>query len=270
MKYVVFVFLILLLAFSGLLFRGPMIESMLFRPVRGAEQRPEKLGLVGEDVFLKAEDGTQIHAFWLPAERARVAILFLHGNGGNASYSLPKSSYLVRLGASVLVLDYRGYGLSEGTPSEEGVYQDARAGLAYLTDVQGFPEDHIIVFGQSLGGAVAVNLAQDRKLGGLILESTFDSIENVARVRVPFARVFLSDRFNSGQKISRLQTPILFFHGDQDGIVPIASGRNLFELAPEPKDFMIVEGAGHNNVADVGGRLYWNRIGQFMKDPLAR
>ncbi len=247
-----------------------MFNAILFHPIRGAEIQPERLGLVGEGVFLEADDGIQIHAFWLPAERARVAILFLHGNAGNASYSLPISSYLVRLGASVLVLDYRGYGLSEGTPSEEGVYQDARAGLAYLTDVQGFPEDRIIVFGQSLGGAVAVDLAQDRKLGGLILVSTFESVANLAKTRVPFADLFLSDRFDSGQKIARLRAPVLFLHGDLDGTVPIASGRSLFERAPEPKNFVIVKGAGHNNVADIGGRFYWNQIDQFIKDSLTR
>jgi len=255
---------------AGIFFFGnSFFNAVLFHPIAGAQIQPERLGLVGEGVFLESEDGTQIHAFWLPVGNSDVAILFLHGNGGNASYALPGASYLVRLGASVLVLDYRGYGLSEGTPSEEGVYQDARAGLAYLTDVQGFPENRIIVLGQSLGGAVAVDLAQDRNLGGLILVSTFDSVANLAETRVPLAHLLLSDRFDSGQKIVRLQAPVLFLHGDRDGTVPLASGQMLFERAPEPKDFVIVKGAGHNNVADIGGRSYWNHIDQFMKDSVS-
>lgn len=263
--------LVVVLSIVGIFFFGnQLFNAILFHPIRGAEIEPERIGLVGEGVFLESEDGIQIHAFWLPVENSDVAILFLHGNGGNASYSLLSSFEMVRLGASVLVLDYRGYGLSEGTPTEEGVYQDARAGLAYLTDVQGFPENRIIIFGQSLGGAVAVDLAQDRKLGGLILVSTFESVANLAKTRVPFADLFLSDRFDSGQKIARLRAPVLFLHGDRDGTVPIASGRSLFERAPEPKNFVIVKGAGHNNMADIGGRFYWNQIDQFIKDSLSR
>ncbi|MEE3328121.1 MAG: alpha/beta hydrolase, partial [Myxococcota bacterium] len=136
MRYLFLPVLLLVLVIGGIFFGERVIESLVFHPVAGSEIQPERLGLQGEGVFLETEDGVRIHAFWLPVEKATQAILFLHGNGGNASFALPSASLFLRLGASVLVLDYRGYGLSEGVPTEEGVYRDAQAGLAYLMEVQ--------------------------------------------------------------------------------------------------------------------------------------
>ena len=164
-----------------------LVDRMVFHPTRGVDLRPEQVGLVGEEVFLETQDGVRIHGFWLPAEGATRALLFLHGNAGNASHRLPNAAELVALGTSVLLLDYRGYGLSEGTPSEAGTYLDAQAGLAHLVTERGFAENRIFVFGRSLGGAVAVDLVQDRDLAGLILESTFTSLPDMARSLLPFA-----------------------------------------------------------------------------------
>ena len=256
---------LLILVGGAVLLGETLIASMIFRPVSGAEIQPERLGIEGEDVFLETQDGVRIHGFWLPVEKADKALLFLHGNGGNASFALPRASQFLRFGVSVLVLDYRGYGLSDGAPTEAGVYQDARAGLEYLVDVQGFPEDRIVVLGQSLGGAVAVDLAQEKPLGGLILESTFDSLSGVVRSRVPFVDLMLSGRFDSDRKILLLKTPVLFLHGDRDGTVPLEAGKRLFSLAPEPKEFLVIEGARHNDVAEVGGSLYYDRAGGFLE-----
>ena len=256
--------LLLVLGLGVSLLGERLIGAMLFRPVSGSEIRPERLGLDGQDVFLETEDGVGIHGFWLPVEGADKALLFLHGNGGNASYALPSASRFLRFGVSVLVLDYRGYGLSEGTPTEAGLYLDAEAGLDYLVEVQGFPQDRILVLGQSLGGAVAVHLAQERSLGGVILESTFDSLAGVVRSRLPFVDLMLSGRFDSDRKIARLESPVLFLHGDRDGTVPLEAGKRLFSKAPDPKAFVVIEGARHNDVAEVGGRLYFDRIGDFF------
>ncbi len=243
-----------------------LVDGIIFQPSPGVDLRPAQVGLTGEDVFLDVGDDMKIHGFWLPAEDATRALLFLHGNGGNASHRLPNAAELVALGTHVLILDYRGYGLSDGKPSEAGVYADARAGLAHLIQDRGIPEDRIFVFGRSLGGAVAVDLVQDRAVAGLILESTFTSVSAMAASLLPPAAPFLRGRFDSKSKIAALRVPLLCFHGDRDEIVPYKLGRQLFEAAPDPKAFETLEGAGHNNTTLVGGRPYFQRIERFLNE----
>ena len=244
-----------------------LVDSVLFQPSRGVDLEPGQLGIAGEDVFLESDPGVRIHAFFLPAPGADRALLFLHGNAGNASHRLPNAAELVALGTHVLLLDYRGYGRSEGSPSEAGVYADARAGLAHLVEERGIPEERIVLFGRSLGGAVAVDLAQERPLGGLILESTWHSLSGVVSrtLFAPFAPA-VRKRFASGSKIGNTRSPLLFFHGDRDGIVPYAEGQRLFESAPEPKAFETLRGAGHNDTTMVGGRPYFERIRRFLDE----
>ncbi len=260
--------LVALLVAGGLpLVWSRLVEGMIFQPTPGAELRPAQLGLAGDEVFLETDDGVRIHGFWLPAKGASRALLFLHGNAGNASHRLPNAARLVELETHVLLLDYRGYGLSSGRASEAGVYADARAGLVHLIEDRGIPEQRVVVFGSSLGGAVAVDLAQDRKLAGLVLESTFTSIADVAGMH--FGRPLASlagRRFDSAAKIGRVRCPLLFFHGDRDEIVSYALGRRLFELAPDPKTFETLSGAGHNDTVEVGGRPYFARIGRFLDE----
>jgi len=244
-----------------------LVEGMIFQPTPGAELRPAQLGLSGEEVFLDTADGVRIHGFWLPAPGATRALLFLHGNAGNASHRLPNAAQLLALGTHVLLLDYRGYGLSGGRASEAGVYADARAGLGHLVEARGLPEERIVVFGRSLGGAVAVDLAQDRGLGGVVLESTFTSVADAAGQL--FGRplgLLVGSRFDSASKIGRVRSPLLFFHGDRDEIVAYALGRRLFELAPKPKAFETLRGAGHNDTVEVGGRPYFARIRRFLDE----
>jgi pimeloyl-ACP methyl ester carboxylesterase len=242
-----------------------LVDSLIFQPSRGVDLRLEDLGIEGEEVFLRSEDGVRLHAFFLPAPGASRALLFLHGNAGNASQRLPNAAQLVQLGTHVLLLDYRGFGLSQGKPSEPGVYADARAALAHLVETRGFPEARIVIFGRSLGGAVAVDLAQERGLAGLVLESTFPSVADVARsVLGAPAALLLRGRFESGRKLARVRCPLLFFHGDRDRVIDFALGRRLFELAPGPKAFETIPGAGHNDTTQVGGRAYFARILRFL------
>jgi len=245
-----------------------LVESMIFYPVRGVDITPEQLGVSGEEVFFTAEDGVRIHAFYLPAPGARRALLFLHGNAGNASHRLPNAADLVQLECSVLVIDYRGYGLSEGRATEAGVYADARAGLRHLIEQRGFPESRVIVFGRSLGGAVAVDLAQERELAGVILESTFPSVADIVSNGPAGALLGLlaGRRFDSASKIGRIRAPLLFFHGDRDDVIDHELGRRLFEIAPQPKAFETVPGAGHNDLTQVGGRPYFDRIREFLEE----
>jgi len=246
---------------------GRLVDRMIFQPEAGVAILPAQLGIAAEDVRITTEDGVRIQAFYLAAAGARRAILFLHGNAGNASHRLPNAAELMRLGCHVLLLDYRGYGLSEGSPSESGVYADARAGLAHIRDRSGIPETRTVVFGRSLGGAVAVDLAQGRPLAGLILESTFSSAADVAASAfgAPFAWL-ARGRFDSTEKIRKVHAPTLFLHGDRDSIVPMALGRRLFEAAPDPKSFETIAGAGHNDTVEVGGRAYFERIRRFLDE----
>jgi fermentation-respiration switch protein FrsA (DUF1100 family) len=242
-----------------------LIDRLIFQPSPGVDLTPEGLGIEAESLFLETEDGVRIHAFFLPSPGSSRSLLFLHGNAGNASHRLPNAAELAALGADVLLLDYRGYGLSEGRPDEAGVYADARAGLEHLQSERDVPLDRIVVFGRSLGGAVAVDLAADRALAGLILESTFSSVSDMARalIGIPLG-VVLGRRFPSDEKISRVRCPILFFHGDRDEIVPYELGKRLFEAAPEPKQFETIAGAGHNDTTWVGGAAYFQQIRRFL------
>lgn len=250
---------------------GRLVDRMIFYPEPGFDLRPEDVGIHAEDVYLSTEDGVRIHSFFLPSHGASRAILFLHGNAGNASHRLPNAAELMRLGSHVLLLDYRGYGLSEGSPSESGVYADARAGLAYLGDEIGIPLHRTVVFGRSLGGAVAVDLVQERAIAGLILESTFPSVSAMTATLFGARLASLAPaRFDSASKITKLRAPLLFFHGDRDQIVPYDLGRQLFGLAPEPKAFETIHGAGHNDTVLVGGRPYFERIRRFLDEVAPR
>jgi fermentation-respiration switch protein FrsA (DUF1100 family) len=247
-----------------------LVDRIVFQPTPGADLEPHALGIDAEDLWLEAEDGVRLHAFLLhaPAPASR-AILLLHGNAGNASHRLPLAAVYAGLGADVLLLDYRGYGLSAGRPSEPGVYADARAALAALL-ARGFAERRVVLIGQSLGGAIAVDLAQERPLGGVVLESTFSSLADVARGAVGPVALLLRGRFDSAAKIARLRAPLLQLHGDRDEIVPFELGRALFRAAPEPKAFEALRGAGHNDSAEVGGPDYFARIGRFLDEVAPR
>ena len=252
---------------AGYAMRQKLIDAMLYYPMPGIPRAPERLGIDADEVFLVTEDGVRIHAYHLRSEGATRALLFLHGNAGNAAHRLPNAERLRRLGVDVLLLDYRGYGHSEGSPSESGLYADARAGLDYLTGSLGFEEKRVALFGRSLGGAVAVDLAQNRELGGVILESTFSSLGDVgARHFTPLARLVAGDGYPSEEKIRRLRAPVLFFHGDRDEIVPYELGQKLHKAAPEPKAFETLANAGHNDTVAVGGAPYFERIGAFLDE----
>jgi fermentation-respiration switch protein FrsA (DUF1100 family) len=244
-----------------------LVDRIIFQPSPGVDFHPEALGIEAESLHLRTEDGVRIHSFHLPGGGASRAVLFLHGNAGNASHRLPNAAALADLGAQVLLLDYRGYGLSEGSPSEAGVYADARAGLSHLVETRGIPAERIVVFGRSLGGAVAVDLAPSRALAGVSLASTFTSLGELARgVAGPLGRIFVRGGFDSAGKISRVRAPLLFFHGDRDDIVDYRLGQRLFETAPAPKHFETISGAGHNDTVEVGGREYFARIGRFLDE----
>ena len=219
---------------------------------------PASYGLRLEEVWLTTEDGLRLNAWFLPAPTSPVVLLVFHGNADNLGYGLGRLRVLARLGVNVLALDYRGYGKSEGTPDEAGIYLDAEAAYRYLTEVRGFQPKNIVVYGESLGGAVAIYVASRHECGGLIVGSSFTSGREMARrvFRIPLLGYVLRSRFDSLAKIKQVRCPTLIVHGTRDEVVPFAMGQRLYQAAPEPKMFLPIEGAAHNDVFLVGGEKY--------------
>jgi len=219
-----------------------------------------------EDVTFQSADGTRLHAWYLPAENPTAVILYCHGNAGNVTHRAGIIQALRdHAGASVMVFDYRGYGRSEGKPSEVGILADARAARTALAAKAGVAESDIVMMGRSLGGAVAVDVAAGDGARALVLESTFSSMPDVAAHHVPYLPVHLlmRTRLNSAGKIAEYQGPLLQSHGDADRVVPYQFGRKLFEATGRPEsDFITLPGADHN---DAQPMAYYSRLRTFLE-----
>jgi fermentation-respiration switch protein FrsA (DUF1100 family) len=216
------------------------------------------------DAWMEASDGVKIHGWWVRREGSPLVTLFLHGNGQNITYYTPYVQEIVAAGSSVLILDYRGYGKSSGRPSEQGLYRDSEAGFIYLLS-KGYRAERIIIHGQSLGSAVAVDLASRRPCAVLILEAPFTSASDVAGTLVPFIGPLLVRSFNSLPKIRWIRPPKFFIHGDRDDTVPLRLGQKLFAAAQGPKTFWVIPGAGHNDILETAGPEYRHRLTAFYE-----
>ncbi len=239
-------------------------SSFLYFPSRVLDAEPGAYGLTGEEVRLAATDGVRLHGWWLHGRGER-ALVWFHGNAGNISHRLDNAKRLVdRLGLDTLLVDYRGYGLSEGRPSEAGLYRD---GLAMYDEAarRGFSPERIVLFGRSLGAAVAVEVALARRSGAVILETPFRSVPALARELYPFVPSFLiRSRYDVEGKVARVGAPILIVHGDRDEIVPLAHARRIYELARPPKRLYVIPGAHHNDTYLVGGDRYLQVWAEFL------
>lgn len=214
------------------------------------------------DVWLRADDGVRLHAWWIPRPAARLATLYLHGNAGNITHRFERIREITAAGSSLLLLEYRGYGKSEGRPSEKGLYADADAGYRHLIDA-GYGPERLVLHGESLGTAVAVDLAARRPCAGVVLEAPFTSGRDVAARVLPLIGPLLIWSFDSKPKIPFIRAPVLVLHGDRDEVIPFDLGRALFQAAREPKQFWTVTGAGHNNILEVAGARYRERLEAF-------
>jgi len=223
--------------------------------------------LGAQDVWLRAGDGVRLHAWWLEAPDSPWITLYLHGNGDNLSIRPGHLRAMVAAGSSVLILDYRGFGRSAGWPTERGLYRDAEAGYDSLIS-RGYRPEQIVLLGESLGAAVAVDLAARRACAGLILECPITSASDMAGKIVPVLGPLFVHGFNARGKIARVHAPVLIIHGDADRMVPYAMGRALFAAAREPKSFWTVEGARHLNIVSVAGPRYRERLRAFYESVL--
>ena len=213
---------------------------------QGSWEQQAELGAT--DVWLTTQDHVRLHAWWVPSDGSRLVTLFLHGNAGNLTNRAERVRAIVAAGSSILVLDYRGYGKSGGRPTEKGLYADSEAAYVYLLSL-GYRWRQIIVHGESLGSAVAVDLAYRRPCAGLILEAPFTSAGDVAATVLPVLGPALVHGYNR--------------QGDHDEIIPLRLGQALYAAAQAPKSFWIVEGAGHNNILEKAGPAYGQRLKSF-------
>jgi fermentation-respiration switch protein FrsA (DUF1100 family) len=261
--------LVLLLAFPvGLVI---FERKLIYFPTREHDAEPRELCLAAEEVRLVTEDGVGIHGWFLPVPRSRLTVLVSHGNGGNISHRLTRAALLQStLDADVLLYDYRGYGQSNGAPDEDGTYRDGRAAYRYLVETKRVRPERLVLFGESLGSAVALELALSERCGAVILESPFTSVRDMARVALPWLPVwpFVRTRYDNLAKVGRLHAPLLVLHGDRDTVVPFEQGQRLFAAAPEPKRFFRITGADHNDTYTTGGEPYRRALAGFIAEVL--
>jgi uncharacterized protein len=238
--------------------------AMVFFPTRGEQETPAQLGIRYEPLRLQASDGVAIAAWQLEPENPSVDIVYFHGNGGNLSLWLPVYETLHSYGYRVLAIDYRGYGTSEGAPTEQGLFLDAEAAVRHATRSE--RKRPLIFWGRSLGGPVAAAAARVVEPDALILESTFPDKASVVR-SMPVLRalnVFASYRFDTVTTLQGFRKPVLVTHGDRDTVIPFTLGRELFERLDAPKQFVTLRGADHNDFFDARNAPYWTPIRAFI------
>lgn len=249
-----------------------MQEDFIFFPDPYLIGQPSDWDLPFDDVSFQTGDGLTLHGWFVPGDR-KETMLWCHGNAGNISHRLDNMKILHdRIGINVFIFDYRGYGRSQGQPSEAGTYLDAEAALAYLRSRPDIDQDSIVIFGRSLGGAVAVDLASKHPCLGLILESTFTSLVDLFEMPIDIKDLRSRTapiKYDSFSKIKRIKVPLLMLHGNRDEVVPFESGCTLYKAANQPKQFCLIEGAGHNDTYIVGGQAYVDALRDFI-DGLGR
>lgn len=264
---------LLLLTLLGVLLFGLLLwwlqPKLIFFPYERLQVTPIDWGLDYEEVELTTEDGISLHG-WLvsppkPLTTPPRTLLFFHGNAGNLSHRGDSIRIFTDLGLEVLIIDYRGYGRSQGSPSEQGLYRDATAAWQWLTQVRGIPQKEIALFGRSLGGAVAAWLAARTTPAAVIIESSFDRMQSLAEVHYPLlARLVpLRVAFPAVEEIATVHSPLLVLHSPDDEIVPIPLGRRLYEAAPGPKRFVQLQG-GHNDGFLRSQPQYQNALAAFL------
>jgi len=240
--------------------------GMVFYPLAALETTPRDWGLAYRDVNLTTEDGVKLHGWFIPRPGSQRVLLFFHGNAGNISHRGDSVRIFNRLGLSVFIIDYRGYGESLGSPSERGLYRDARAAWRWLTDDAGHAPDNIVIFGRSLGAAVAARLASETNPAGLILESGFSSARDASRAIFPLLSWLVIGRydFDAASDLRRVHCPVLVLHSRNDEIIPYQLGKKLFGAANQPKRFVDLRG-GHNDGFLVSHPEYEQVLGEFLE-----
>lgn len=239
-------------------------------PSRALGPGPDSIGLDFESVQFTTDDGVKLHGWYVPAEEPRGVVLFFHGNAGNISHRLETIWILNQLTLSTLIFDYRGYGQSEGTTDEEGTYRDGQAGWRYLTEERGIAANDIVIFGRSLGAAIAAHTAKQNAPGAVILESAFTSAPDMAAYLYPWlpARQLARIRYPTDAYVQDIKSPLLVIHSPDDELIPFRQGQEIFALASRPKQFLQIRGS-HNDGFLLTGQRYTDGLDAFLTDALS-
>lgn len=238
----------------------------IYFPIRKIDLTPKDVGLEYEDVYFLSSDGIKINGWYIPAKESRATLLFCHGNAGNISHRIEIIDMFCRIKLDVFIFDYRGYGRSQGSPTEKGLNADAHAAYTYLIDKRKLNEGTIVVYGKSLGANVAVELCSKIKPAALISESAFASALEMGKKLFPFLPIkwFITIKYDALSKIKDITAPKLIIHSEDDEIIPFQQGRKLFEAAPEPKEFYPMRG-GHNEAIFQAKEDFVNKIDIFLQ-----
>jgi fermentation-respiration switch protein FrsA (DUF1100 family) len=247
-----------------------MQPTFLYNPVREVPFTPDELGLDFENVVFESDDGLLLTGWYVPAENAEFTVLFCHGNGGNIFHRLDSINIFYKLGLSCFVFDYRGYGDSQGKPSEEGTYKDVMAAYEWLTKEKKLSPANIIIFGKSLGGSIAAQLASKVDARALVIESAFTSYIDMGRKFYPYmpVRWFARFSYKTIDYIKEVLCPVMIIHSRNDEIVPFEFGLELYEAANEPKELVEIFGS-HNDGFLVSAEIYrntWTKWVKFLKE----
>jgi fermentation-respiration switch protein FrsA (DUF1100 family) len=247
------------------------LSHVLYHPGYELRATPADIGIPFESVSLQTADGKRLAAWWIPSQSPRGTLLFCHGNAGNIADRLDSIRIFNGLGLNLFIFDYRGYGKSNGSPSEQGIYRDVEAAWDYLERNRGIDPQKIVVFGRSLGGSVAAWISQTRRPGALILEAAFTSLQEVARDRVPgfFVNLFVSDQYPTIRYLTLVQCPVLIIHSRDDEVIPFGHGKALFATATGSKELVVIRGSHNTGFLD-SRPLYEQAMDSFLSKVLGQ
>jgi fermentation-respiration switch protein FrsA (DUF1100 family) len=268
MVYIVIILVLILLYLLTCFFLCVFQDKIIYIPSKEIFRTPSDEGMEYEDIDLYTSDGVCINAWHIPNDQRKETVLFCHGNGGSMSHRIDTIKLINDLGFSVFIFDYRGYGISEGTPSEKGTYLDSEAALKYLLEDKKISEERIIIWGRSLGGPIAANLAKEQKFFACVLESTFTSIKDMAKLRFKiFPSALLAKyRYSTIDYVKDIDIPLLIVHSPEDDIIPFWMGEKIFKEAEEPKEFLELKG-DHNNTYFYSQAKYTTALKKFFTIP---
>jgi len=240
-------------------------RQSIYFPMKEMSITPSDVGLSYEDIYFTTSDGKRLNGWFVPGEEGGVTVLFFHGNAGNISHRLEKLAIFREMGVHTFIIDYRGYGKSAGVPTEAGLYKDAEAAYDQLAGEWKIPADKIVLYGESIGGGVALDLARKKEVKAVITEDTFTSIKDMARMAYPFLPPFIFEsKFDSVSNIKKVECPVLIMHSRDDEIVPFYMGEKLYEAAGEPKELLVLRGS-HNTAFLDSEESYRSGIKKFLE-----